>query len=155
MCGSFAPGAQGICPVGWHVPTDTEWNILENYTVSVYNDPATMQYPCNTTITGWRRCADDSGTDVGGPKGVGAALKKTTIGSGVGAGTERVGFSAILPGSRHPDGLFNYRTNGTSIWSSVESGSSALRFSIEKSYSTLGLGIMLKDNGYSVRCLKN
>jgi len=25
MNGSVEPGAQGICPGGWHVPTDEEW----------------------------------------------------------------------------------------------------------------------------------
>ncbi|MCK5839899.1 MAG: hypothetical protein KAG99_08620, partial [Bacteroidales bacterium] len=24
-------GAQGICPSGWHIPTDAEWTDLENY----------------------------------------------------------------------------------------------------------------------------
>lgn len=26
-----SPGARGLCPIGWHVPTDDEWHILENY----------------------------------------------------------------------------------------------------------------------------
>jgi uncharacterized protein (TIGR02145 family) len=25
-----APGAQGLCPPGWHLPTENEWNILFN-----------------------------------------------------------------------------------------------------------------------------
>ena len=24
-------GVQGICPVDWHIPTDAEWDILQNY----------------------------------------------------------------------------------------------------------------------------
>jgi len=28
MLGSTTPGAQGICPGGWHLPDDTEWNVL-------------------------------------------------------------------------------------------------------------------------------
>ena len=31
MNGSTEPGAQGVCPCDWHVPTDEEWTILENY----------------------------------------------------------------------------------------------------------------------------
>ncbi len=29
-------GAQGICPVGWHIPTDNEWKILEGTVDSQY-----------------------------------------------------------------------------------------------------------------------
>jgi uncharacterized protein (TIGR02145 family) len=31
MCGSISEGAQGICPSGWHIPTDGELYTLENY----------------------------------------------------------------------------------------------------------------------------
>jgi uncharacterized protein (TIGR02145 family) len=31
MRNSTQPGAQGICPDGWHIPTDQEWKELENY----------------------------------------------------------------------------------------------------------------------------
>lgn len=31
MNGSGSEGAQGICPPGWHVPTDAEWHTLKNY----------------------------------------------------------------------------------------------------------------------------
>ncbi len=30
MNGSTTSGAQGLCPDGWHVPTDAEWHTLEN-----------------------------------------------------------------------------------------------------------------------------
>jgi uncharacterized protein (TIGR02145 family) len=31
MNGTTTEGAQGICPDGWHVPTDAEWTVLVNY----------------------------------------------------------------------------------------------------------------------------
>jgi type II secretion system protein G len=31
MNGSATPGAQGICPTGWHIPTDAEWTTLTTY----------------------------------------------------------------------------------------------------------------------------
>ncbi len=31
MGGSLVEGAQGICPEGWHIPSDAEWRVLENY----------------------------------------------------------------------------------------------------------------------------
>lgn len=47
---SLAEGAQGICPSGWHVSTDYEWYVLENYLDPTVNNPS---------ATGWR------GTDIG------------------------------------------------------------------------------------------
>lgn len=32
-------GAQGICPTGWHIPTDSDWYILENFLDPTINDP--------------------------------------------------------------------------------------------------------------------
>jgi len=29
MDGSTVAGAQGVCPTGWHIPTDVEWKTLE------------------------------------------------------------------------------------------------------------------------------
>ncbi len=31
MNGSTTEGAQGLCPTGWHIPTDAEWTILTNF----------------------------------------------------------------------------------------------------------------------------
>jgi len=31
MAGSVAEAAQGICPAGWHIPSDNDWKILEEY----------------------------------------------------------------------------------------------------------------------------
>ncbi len=34
------PGSQGICPVGWHIPTDTDWSLLvNNYPLNNSNVP--------------------------------------------------------------------------------------------------------------------
>ena len=93
------------CPSGWHLPTDAELNTLETYVVSYINSP-NPQYPCSTSETGWRRCADNSGTDAGGTYGAGKSLKKVGQGTGVGAGDDLVGFSALLAGFRNTDGSF-------------------------------------------------
>jgi len=31
MRDSTSQGAQGVCPLGWHVPSDSEWTVLENF----------------------------------------------------------------------------------------------------------------------------
>lgn len=37
-----AEGVQGICPPGWHIPTDNEYYLMENYLDNTVNDPNVM-----------------------------------------------------------------------------------------------------------------
>ncbi len=146
---------QGICPNGWHVPTDTEFNTLEQYTVATIASSAT-QYVCNTSTTGWRRCADDSGTDAGGAKGTGKSLKKVGQGSGIGAGDDLVGFSAILAGDRGTNGSFGNLTSSADVWQATQgSATSGWRRVLYTTYSTVHRGALNKAYGISVRCLKD
>jgi uncharacterized protein (TIGR02145 family) len=76
-------GAQGICPNGWHIPTDYEWRVLEGATDSEYAI-GDSEWGSN----GWR------GTDAGGN------LKQTGFEwweSPNNGATDAYGFSA-LPG---------------------------------------------------------
>jgi len=51
MNGSVVEGAQGLCPSGWHIPTDTEYQNMEI---------ALGMTSANASATGWR------GSPVGG-----------------------------------------------------------------------------------------
>ena len=53
-------GAQGICPAGWHLPTDAEWCVLENEV-----DAGTVS--CSTT--GWRGTDGGTNLKLGGTSG--------------------------------------------------------------------------------------
>ena len=142
---------QGICPNGWHVPTDTEFNTLEQYTVATIASSAT-QYVCNTSTTGWRRCADDSGTDAGGAKGAGKSLKKV----GQGSGDDLVGFSALLAGYRDTSGSFYALTSYAYVWQASQNSATYgwYRY-LYTSYSTVYRTANTKALGFSVRCLKD
>jgi uncharacterized protein (TIGR02145 family) len=50
MNGSSADGAQGICPKGWHVPSDADWFALESYIDPSMTDPNYIGW--NTTTIG-------------------------------------------------------------------------------------------------------
>ena len=153
MRGSQVAGARGICPAGWHVPTDAEYNQLEKTVLGVIAS-SNLQYNCDMTYSGWRRCADNTGTDQGA-NGVGQALKKVGIGSGVGAGTDLVGFSAIMPGYRGTAGSFRFRGSYLYLWSSTPSGSSAWSRALSSTYSTVYRFAHNKALGFSVRCLRD
>jgi len=68
------PGVQGICPTGWHIPTDAEWCTLENYV-----DAGIVSCPS----TGWR-CTD-----------AGANLKSVSGWYSGGNGIDLYGFNSL------------------------------------------------------------
>jgi uncharacterized protein (TIGR02145 family) len=150
---------QGICPNGWHIPTDTEFNTLEKYTIAIIGSSAT-QYECSTSPTniGWQRCADatDPATDAGGPTGAGKSLKKVGQGSGVGAGDDLVGFSALFAGSRGTSGSFGGLATLGYFWQAMQYSSTlGWHRYLTASYSTVRRNVTNKANGFSVRCLKD
>ncbi len=100
------PGVQGICPTGWHIPTDGEW-----CTVNQFLDPTVG---CNDL--GY------SGTYAGGK------MKSTgTIEAGTGlwyspntGATNESGFTAVPAGSRDTNGQFGLVGPYGQWWSSTE-----------------------------------
>jgi uncharacterized protein (TIGR02145 family) len=96
----FALSKNKLCPTGWHVPSDAEWNTLELY----LGLP-----PEEIDLWGWR------GTTQG------AQLKSQTEWldpSGVNTNTS--GFSALPGGYRHLRGSFNALGVLTIFWTSTD-----------------------------------
>ena len=126
--------ARGLCPTGWHVPTDGEWMTLEmelGMSESEAND------------TGWR------GTDQG-------TQMKTTYGwYGAGNGTNSSGFSGLPGGYRYTDGYFYTAGSSGDWWSSSPSGSNAWgRYLYDVSPHVRRSGSSPR-GGFSVRCLRD
>ena len=89
---------RGLCPVGWHVPTDNEWMELETF----------VGMPLlERENTGWR----------GTQQNVGVALK-----SAYWSGNGFTGFEAVPAGYRNTSGYFSQFGNGTLFWSGVALG---------------------------------
>jgi len=135
-----AQGAQGICPSGWHIPTDDEWKILEGTVDSQYGvgDP-------EWDIIGWR------GFDVG------FNLKSTSGWWGsTGNGSDIFGFTALPNGQRDSDGNFNF-VNKYGYWQSSTEYSELFAWirvlGYDKNEADKATGI--RGFGYSVRCLKD
>ena len=131
------PGVQGICPTGWHVPTDAEWCILENEV-----DAGTI----SCSATGWR------GIDAGGN------LKKTGTSHwaspNTGA-TNSSGFTALGSGYRFMNGTFGSLGGNAYHWSSTESGSNAWDRSLNNNYAQVDRNKYGKTWGFIVRCLRD
>jgi uncharacterized protein (TIGR02145 family) len=119
--------ARGLCPVGWHVPTDGEWTDLENYISSQGFD----------------------GSE-------GTALKSTygwTEYYGAGNGTDDFGFSA-LPGGGRGYSFFGAGFDGY-WWSSSLSGGNALPRFLHFTSPEIIWFFALPPSGYSARCLRD
>jgi len=117
--------AAGLCPNGWHVPTDGEWTALEDY----------------ITAQGF------NGTE-------GTALKSTSGWNSGGNGTDNFGFSALPGGYRRYDsgnfyfaGLFGY------WWSSSPSGGNAWARNLDSFDPGVDQLNYHPRRGSSVRCL--
>jgi uncharacterized protein (TIGR02145 family) len=116
---------QGVCPSGWHVPSDTEWTILATY--------------------------------VGGAGTAGTKLKSTSGWLWNGEpdnATDTYGFRALPAGGRYDDGSFSVSSDAC-FWSSSEfDGDRTLSRFLFTAYDGMN-SYFGKDEGYSVRCLKD
>jgi uncharacterized protein (TIGR02145 family) len=136
----FKAGTQGICPNGWHIPTDEEWKILEGTVDSEYpvGDPE------------WDKQKAFRGFDVG------HNLKTTYGWSNNRNGADLYGFGALPAGV----GVYNseYGLLGevcefwtSHFWSSAEVFVHTLHFQRNGSLRSYGSNSW----GFSVRCIKN
>lgn len=129
------PGTQGICPSGWHIPTDDEWKTLEMYL---------GMSQTHADASGWR------GTDEGGK------LKATTDWQSPNTGaTNSSGFTA-LPGGYRSGGSFYVVFQYGHFWSSSSSnGTNAWNRSLSYTNKQVARSTYYKTYGLSVRCVKD
>ncbi len=132
-------GAQGICPDGWHVPTDNEWKVLEGIVDSQY-DIGDPEWENNS----WR------GFDAA------AKLKSANYWNNNGNGTDDYGFSGFPWGYSTGSGsFFGFGTDAT-WWTSSECNSMYTWFrDLYWSNNTVLRGCGDRNPGRSVRCIKN
>lgn len=132
-------GAQGICPTGWHIPSDKEWCIL-----SVFLDPFVSCSAMNSS----------SGLDCAG------RLKETGYthwqSPNYGA-TNESGFTAIAAGNFHKEsssyGGLKFTTH---FWSSTKhSYSETIKRQLWTESGRITRSTQQKLDGLSVRCIKD
>ena len=144
--------------MGWHIPTDEEYNELERWVLERIASPH-PQYTCNTNQWVQRRCADNSGTDEGGEFGVARSLRKIGTGKGVGIADGLTDFALVGGGGRSWAGTVYYAPYRTYLWTStiaVSGGGHPLARTTREEYSTFGSGQHRWDiEGFSVRCIQD
>jgi uncharacterized protein (TIGR02145 family) len=126
---------QGICPTGWHIPSDVEWKVLMQYVA-----PA-----CTPTIS--TGCINMS------------TLLKTTSGwddfnGKTSNGTDAYGFAALPGGIGNFNGSFSLVGNDGNWWSAVTSTQNNAYVMLFNS-NAASLNTRIKNSSISVRCVKN
>jgi uncharacterized protein (TIGR02145 family) len=146
-CGSG--GRQGICPSGYHIPTDLEWSRYEWCVENNISPTGTTTLSDFQGNTGWRGANNST-------IGPGAKLKASASNTPSWDGTNASGFTALPGGYRFHSSGFAYLGSYGYFWSASESSASLAwcRY--------LGTGNWQsnrnnygKTYGFSVRCLQN
>jgi uncharacterized protein (TIGR02145 family) len=132
----YAVNSGKLCPSGWHVPTDEEFNILEQ-TLGMGAD--------QLNLWGWR------GTDQG------TQLKNVTGWSEGGNGTNSSGFSALPGGYRFGGtGEFFLLTTITYWWTATEHDADRGWYRrLDSSSAQVYRASTSKKGGKYIRCVKN
>ena len=135
-------GVQGICPTGWHVPSDAEWTQLSDYVGSQ------TQYQCSDN-SGYiaKALASKSGW----------AINMTNL-CAVGnepSSNNSTGFSA-LPAGYYGDNVLSYFGAYATFWSATNISGN---FVSHRQFTYYGAYLYSNFNdkfyGYSVRCLRD
>jgi uncharacterized protein (TIGR02145 family) len=125
---------RGLCPTGFHVPSDAEWITLE---LALGMTPA--------QANGW----DWRGTDQG------TQLKSSPTDSLQWNGTNAYLFSALPAGYRDHFGNFLYFDSSCDMWTSNSDMTTAFSRVIKSAETRVYRGISSKRYGFSVRCLRD
>ena len=151
MCGSVEERAKGICPEGWHIPSDDDFNELEMTLGMDLSDPEKREAKT------WR--GKNEGSALAGNHNIWSDVPSTLFLADVELKLDErfgeSGFDAL------PAGIFNHNRNfvsiekGASWWTSSKDGEEAIYRSLRVDYTNIGRFSQDYSRGYSVRCVKD
>jgi uncharacterized protein (TIGR02145 family) len=146
-----ARGGRGICPPGWHVPTDREWAQMQDAVEG--GNAYTSQ-----TASGWL-----NGNNAGKKLKSQVVYTGTDPGNGAwqddatGRGTNIAGFSLLPGGQRNYDGArFAGRGGSGGYWiSSVGDNNNSWNRYFDYANTGAHRGYAYRSAGYPIRCVRN
>lgn len=140
-------GVQGVCPTGWHLPSDLEWTELENYLAD-----NGYQYD-GTTGGGGDKIAKSMASAIGWSSSSNTGAVGNTD---YPAYINKSGFTALPGGYRYRTGVFNNIGNYSYWWSATENDTyyNWARY-MYYDLSNVYRGNYFKRSGFSVRCVRD
>lgn len=151
----YTEGVRGICPSGWHIPTDEEWHFLEDY----LKDPSQSCDPTRVIFMTKDERRNITDFDC---SGAGTQMK---IGGNSGLNIPIAGFayennSLLLCEGTCPPSTemnFSHRLESTLLWTSSQIGSRALWNDGNKRVTDLMVqrDVDTKNGAHSIRCIKD
>ncbi|MCK9453366.1 MAG: fibrobacter succinogenes major paralogous domain-containing protein [Bacteroidales bacterium] len=139
-----------LCPTGWRVPKQGEWEYLINYIEDQGYPQEDNSNGAGNAIKSCRQVNSYLGGDCS------TSTHPRWEESSIHFGLDIVGFSALPGGYRANNGFYNRIGLSGYYWSSTTYGSSNARdFYIHNDYGVIGLGGSYRNDGSSVRCIKN
>jgi len=134
------PGAQGICPPGWHIPMDEEWKVLEGAADIEYGICA-PEWDINYAYRGFD---------------AGSIVKSASGWNYNGNGTDMFDFSGLPGGACFPDNIFMNAGYIGNWWTSTQNNyDCALNRYLDYQYNAVGRSFQIQDVALSVRCVKD
>ncbi len=134
-------GVQGICPTGWHVPSDAEWTALKEYVSSQ------SQYVCGSNSANiGKALASTTGWD---------SSTSTACGVGTTQSTNNAsGFNARPAGNYYASGGNGFGYYGN-FWTTTETSGNAYSYNLSYTSPSLNRSNSGEASGFSVRCVRD
>ena len=132
-------GVQGICPNGWHVPSDAEWTQFTNYVGSQ------TQYQCDNS-------SDNIAKALASTTGWNSSSTTCAVGNNPST-NNATGFSA-LPAGYH-GGTYEYFGINAFFWSATEYDVHAYFRYLGYDDADVSRYDFARGNGFSVRCVRD
>ncbi len=143
----YAVNTDKLAPVGWHVPTEDDWIILENYLITNgYNYDGTKDL--NKINKSAKSLASTTGWELSNYPGTPGANPENN---------NSTGFTAFPFGRRDRDGKFDLIGKNGYWWSSSESKDKTNGYCRVIGYNAYPLSFLgtVKESGFSVRLVKD
>ncbi len=138
---------RGICPDGWHVPSDAEWSQLTDFLIANYADITAANVGVKLKSCRY----------VNSPLGEECSTTEHPRWNehAVHYGTDDFGFGALAGGTRSwTSGIYNFLGRYGGWWSSTEDNNNAWRRGMDDAAGSVGRFSSRKNNAYNVRCIR-